>query len=118
MKRVREILRNEYIGAIAIGFLLFQACGTLISTIMQPIITYMENRARPQSIFSAQHSIFNWPQIIVSVISMILDLLVAWLLLFWLYLKKRPEPAVATVPGASPVTEEPVRPVDKPEEPS
>lgn len=118
MKRVREILRNEYIGAIAIGFLLFQAFGTLISTIMQPIISYIENRARPQSIFSAQHSIFNWPQIMVSVISMILDLLVAWLLLFWLYLKKRPEPAVAAVPQPSLVSEEPAGTADKPEEPS
>lgn len=118
MKRVREILRNEYIGVIAIGFLLFQACATLVTTIMQPIITYMENRARPQSIFAPPHSIFNWPQIILSLISMILDLLVAWLLLFWLYLKKRPEPAVAAATEPGPGPEESARATDQPEEPS
>jgi len=118
MKRVREILRNEYIGAIAIGFLLFQVFGTLVSTIMQPIIAYMENRARPQSIFAPPHSIFNWPQIIVSIISIILDLLIVWLLLFWLYLKKTPEPAAAAPAGPGPVTKESASATDKPEEPS
>ena len=95
MKRIREILRNEYIGAIAIGFLLFQVFATVINTIMQPIVTCVENRGRPQSIF-ASHPIFNWQQIMISGISIVLNLLVALLLLYWLYRAKQPQPGASS----------------------
>jgi hypothetical protein len=118
MKRIREILRNEYIGAIAIGFLLFQVFATLISTIMQPIAAYVENRGRPQSIFAQAHSIFNWPQIILNGISITLTLTLALLLLAWVYAKKAPPAEAApAVPDSAASVEKAVS-SDKLEEPS
>jgi hypothetical protein len=96
MRRLREILRNEYIGAIAIGFLLFQAIGNLISAVMQPVAAYIQNRNRPQSVFSPSQSVFNWPQIIFTLIEMSLHLIVALLLIFWLYRKRKEQPAAVT----------------------
>jgi len=103
MSRLRKILREEYIGAIAIGFLLAQAIGGIIGVILQPIIDYFENRGRPQSIFAPQHSSFNWPSFILNVISILLHLLAASLLYYWLYVKKSPETVVAV---HSPVTDD------------
>src|SRR5215471_5182156 len=94
MRRLREVLVNEYIGAIAIGFLLAQAAGGVVGVILQPLITYFEQRGRPQSIFAPTPSVFNWPQLIVGTVSVVLHLLAAWLLLYWLYLRKRPQPVI------------------------
>lgn len=94
MRRLGEILRTQYIGAIAIGFLLAQAAGNFVSTLVQPLITYYENRSRPQSVF-ASASIFNWPSIIVTLTNMLLYLIAALLLVAWLYRKQKVEPPAA-----------------------
>ena len=107
MKRLREILRNEYIGAIAIGFLLFQAAGELISAVMQPLVTYIQNRSRPASVFAAPPSIFNWPQLILALIDLVLHLLVAFLLILWLYRTPKPKPVVAVAKASSASAEQP-----------
>ncbi|HEY6250679.1 MAG TPA: hypothetical protein VI685_12020, partial [Candidatus Angelobacter sp.] len=72
-------------------------------------------RGRPQSVFAA-HSIFNWPQIMVSGISIVLNLLVALLLFYWLYPKKQPQPAAS--PEGGPAIAATSTSTDKPEEPS
>jgi len=113
MKRVREILRNEYIGAIAIGFLLAQSLGGIISVILQPIITYIQTRGRPSSIFAAAPKIINWPQLILGVISVVLYLLFAMLLFVWIYPRKQFPAAYADAPAESPAA-----PADKPGEAS
>ena len=92
MRRLREILRNEYIGAIAIGFLLFQAIADLINAMMQPLVTYIQNRNRPPSVFATPPSIFNVPQLTLQLTDVVLHLLVAFLLIFWLY--RTPKPGV------------------------
>lgn len=98
MKRLREVLRNEYIGAIAIGFLLFQAVSDLIAAVMQPLVTYIQNHNRPQSVFAAPPSIFDWPRLTLSLVDVVLHLLVVFLLILWLYRTPKPKPA----PGVSP----------------
>lgn len=98
MKRLREILRNEYIGAIAIGFLLFQAVSDLISAVMQPLVTYIQNRSRPQSVFAAAPSIFDWPRLILSLVDVVLHLIVVFLLIWWLYRTPKPKPVPAVSP--------------------
>jgi hypothetical protein len=100
MKRLKEILRNEYIGAIAIGFLLAQAATALISSIAQPIVTYYQLRSRPTSAFAAQ-SVFNWPQIFSALTTMVLYLIVALLLIWWLYRRGKAALPVSTKPAAT-----------------
>ncbi|HXW15382.1 MAG TPA: hypothetical protein VEN79_12815 [Terriglobia bacterium] len=98
MRRLKEILRNEYIGAVAIGFLLAQAAGALISAIAQPIVTYYQLRSRPTSAFAAQ-SVFNWPQIFSALTSMLLHLIVALLLIWWLYRRRKAALPASTKPA-------------------
>jgi hypothetical protein len=99
MRRLKEILRNEYIGAVAIGFLLAQAAGALINAIAQPIVTYYQLRSRPTGAFATQ-SVFNWPQILASLTSLVLHLIVALLLIFWLYRRGKAALPASTKPVA------------------
>src|SRR5579864_5977285 len=105
MNRIRDILRNEYIGAIAIGFLLAQALGGIVAVVLQPIIMLIQNRGRSSSIFASAPSIFNWPQLILGVISAVLYLIFAMFLFVWLYPKKQfPTAAVVEAPAESVAT--------------
>ena len=88
MKRIREVLRNEYIGAIAIGVLLASAITGLIGALVQPVFFYLESKPRPSSVFAtepAQH--FPWLTMISGLVPVALYFLVAYLLLRWLYLR-------------------------------
>jgi hypothetical protein len=98
MRRLKEILRNEYIGAVAIGFLLAQAAAALINVIGQPIVTYYQLRSRPTAAFAAQ-SLFNWPQIFSQLTSMVLHLIVALLLIWWLYRRGKVALPASTKPA-------------------
>lgn len=86
MGRIREVLRNEYIGAIAIGFLLAQSVGVLVSIILRPIEFYLTRGGRQHSVFGLTESTqFPWSQLFVPVLTLILYWIVAVLLLYWLY---------------------------------
>lgn len=88
MKRIREILLNEYIGAITIGLVLAQAAGIAISIVMRPISFYLERSNRPRSIFGATDTTFPWGSLVAPTINLVLSLLVAFVLFDWLYLKQ------------------------------
>jgi hypothetical protein len=87
MQKIREILLNEYIGAITIGLVLAQAAGITISIIMRPISFYLERSNRPRGLFSATDTTFPWGSLVAPTINLVLYLLVAFLGLYWLYLK-------------------------------
>lgn len=87
MTKLREVLLQESIGAIAIGFVLAQAVGAAVSTSMQAIMFYIGPRR--DSIFSTAPRVFPWGNIVLPLISLVLYVLVAYLLLYWLYLRKR-----------------------------
>jgi divalent metal cation (Fe/Co/Zn/Cd) transporter len=106
MRRLREILRNQYIGAIAIGFLLFQAAGDIINMGMQPIITYIQLRKSPPSVLATQ-SIFRWPQLIATLTDAVLHILVALLFTLWLYRNPKTKPAPAVEKRAVVSSEQP-----------
>jgi divalent metal cation (Fe/Co/Zn/Cd) transporter len=96
MRRLREVLLNEYIGAVTIGVLLAQSAASLIGNAVQRVAVYLQARSRPTGMFGG-HTEFDWRGLVLSFISVILELLVAYLLLYWLYLKpeKRATAAVA-----------------------
>jgi hypothetical protein len=86
MARIRQVLRNEYIGAIAIGFLLAQSVGVLVSIILRPIEFYLTGGGRQHSVFGFTESAqYPWSQLFVPVLTLILYWMVAVLLLYWLY---------------------------------
>lgn len=86
MQKLRQILRHEYIGAITIGFLLAQAAGILISSMVRPFEFYVSGRAQQHSVFGLSESAsFPWPTLISPLLTAILYLIVAWLLYYWLY---------------------------------
>lgn len=88
MQRIREILLNEYIGAIAIGLLLVQAIGSALRIIGQTVGFYLEKSSRPHGVFAERG--FPWTSVANPAINLVLYLFVIYLLLRWLYLKPAP----------------------------
>jgi large-conductance mechanosensitive channel len=88
MNRIREALRHEYIGAVAIGFLIAQMAGAVIGLIMRPVNFYVERAMMPRSVFGrADTETFGWGPLVGPVINILLLGMFAFLLLQWLYLK-------------------------------
>lgn len=83
MRKLRQILLTEYIGAIIIGFLLAQALAATISTIVQTVSFYLEGRSR-SSVFGGRAG-FEVGALVPPAISVILEVLTAFLLIYWLY---------------------------------
>lgn len=80
------MLRNEYVGAIAIGFLLAQSIGVLIGAILRPIEFYATRGDRQHSVFGfSQSNPFPWLSLVLPATTFILYLLIVMLLLYWLY---------------------------------
>jgi H+/Cl- antiporter ClcA len=87
MRRLRELLREEYIGAITIGFVLAQSVLLTAGTILRPIDFYLFDRGRQRSAFGS--SPYPWNSLVTPVLTIVLQVLVAFALLWWLYM--RPE---------------------------
>ena len=85
MRKLREVLLNQSIGAIAIGFILAQAAGAVVSASMQAIMFYLQPRR--DSVFFTEKRVFPWGNITLPVISLVLYCVTAYLLLYWLYLR-------------------------------
>jgi hypothetical protein len=83
MRKLRQILLTEYIGAIIIGFLLAQALAATISTLVQSISFYLEGRSR-SSVFGGRAG-FEIGALVPPAISVILEIVTAFLLISWLY---------------------------------
>ena len=90
MQKIREILLNEYIGAIAIGLLVVQAVINAISIIVRPISFYLDKSSRSQSIFGSAESGFPWVSLVGPAINLVLYALLIYWLLYWLYLSQAP----------------------------
>jgi ABC-type Mn2+/Zn2+ transport system permease subunit len=83
MRKLRQILLTEYIGAIIIGFLLAQALAATISTIVQTMSFYLEGRSR-SSVFGGRAG-FEFGALVPPAVSVILEVLTAFILIYWLY---------------------------------
>ncbi len=97
MKKIREVLKNEYIGAVAIGVVIAFSIISFISTVLQTVIVYWESRHRASSVFAPSVE-FPWVNLIAGIAPVVLYLLVAYILMRWLYY--RPDaPAVLESPA-------------------
>ena len=84
MRRIREIFLTQYIGAIVIGMLAAQTIGGVISLLMQPVIWYTQSR-ESRSVMQSALPPFPWSQLLPSLITIALYVVVSYLLFVWLY---------------------------------
>jgi hypothetical protein len=84
MKRIREILLTQYIGAITVGFILAQATISFINELAGAVAEYWAIQQNRGSAIGAPTS-FRWANFIVSMTSVALHLVVGFLLIRWLY---------------------------------
>ena len=96
MRRIREILLTQYIGAIVVGMLVVQAIAGFISLLMQPVIWYMQAR-ESRSIMQAALPPFPWSKLLPSAITIALYVIVSYLLFVWLYRAEENKLAAAEV---------------------
>lgn len=85
MRRIREVLLNEYIGAITIGLLLAYAASGIVSSVVQPLIRYLYHPRTQESIYG--NSRISFSSFLPPLVSVILYLFLAYLILYWLYLR-------------------------------
>jgi len=88
MKRIREILLTQYIGAITIGFIFAQAAIHFIDELALTVARYWMAEESQASAIGAARS-FPWANFIVSMASVVLHLLVGFLLIRWLYSEEK-----------------------------
>ena len=81
--KLREIFVRQYIGAILIALLVYQSGLELITRIAR--IVYWRLTTRPSVLVPSKSSSFPWENLVFSVVSIALYLLVAYLLVRWLY---------------------------------
>jgi hypothetical protein len=84
MKRIREILLTQYIGAITIGFIFAQATIQFIDNIALGVMRYWMSEEFQGSAMGAARS-FPWANFVVPLAAIVLHLLVGFLLILWLY---------------------------------
>lgn len=102
MKRIREVLLTQYIGAITIGFVLAQTVTGFISGLVQTGANYYFARGEPGSVMGGA-PVFPWKTLMFWLITAALQLLVAFLLITWLYAPEKDKDQDAeNVPAESP----------------
>ena len=90
MKKIRKVLIDQQIGAITIGFVLALAISSFVTDLIRTFASYWEikNRAHIDYNFIP---FFPWSIAISGVVTLTLFLLIAYLLMRWLYFVKDPE---------------------------
>jgi NADH:ubiquinone oxidoreductase subunit 6 (subunit J) len=88
MKRIRKILLTQYIGAITIGFIFAQAMIQFIDNTALGAMRYWTPEEFQGSAMGAARS-FPWANFIVPLAAVVLQLLVGFLLIRWLYSEEK-----------------------------
>jgi hypothetical protein len=104
MKRLREILRIQYIGAIVVALLANQAILSLVTVIVTPLQWYiLRNSKISPYLTGAINPGFLLVEGFQNLVSLILYALAAWILGKWLYsrVSKNSEPETAALEGVS-----------------
>ena len=102
--KIREVLKNQHIGAVTIGLVIAFSIISFISTVLQTVIVFWESRHRASSVFAPSVA-FPWTNLIAGIAPVVLYLLVAYLLMRWLYYRSdtpavRENTAVQAEPSA------------------
>lgn len=81
---MRRVLREYYVGAVLVGFLLYNFVTEIIRSIENPIMLWIQ-RAVQHSAMSAGQPWFNKGQLIASLVDATFYLIAALLLALWIY---------------------------------
>ena len=100
MKRLREVLVDQYIGAIAIGVLLAQTVAGAITGLVQTSMTYYFARSESRSALGSS-SVFPWNTLTFLLVAVSLELLAAFLLMKWLYAPAQGDQDSGSAPAES-----------------
>lgn len=84
MRRIREILLTQYIGAITVAFILAQAAIQFINEIVLTAARYWATEQARESALSGPRA-FPWTNFVVAMASVALQVLVGFILIRWLY---------------------------------
>ena len=84
MRRIRELLLTQYIGAIVIGMLIAQALMRVVGLLMEPVIWYQQARSSGSALDSSSTS-FPFSRMLSPALTVILYIVVSYWLLVWLY---------------------------------
>ena len=87
MRRVKEILHTQYIGAIVVAILSAQGITGLISGVLTPLYAYLESQRPFRSVLDASPREFQfpWESLIGTLASVLLNLAFAFALFCWLF---------------------------------
>ena len=83
MKRLRDILLTQYIGAITIGLILAQAINGFVNAFIQAAATYLAMQ-QARSVLT-QPPEFSWRNFITSMVTVFLYSVICFALIRWLY---------------------------------
>jgi hypothetical protein len=86
MRKLREILQHQYIGAITIGFILAQAVTTIVGVVVQ-CGAYSWEIQHWAGRYDRKPN-FPWETLAISLVSGVLYLIPAYLLIRWLYYER------------------------------
>jgi hypothetical protein len=89
MDRIRQILLTQHIGAIAIGLIVAQTLLSFVSGLVQAGVTSFAIQQAGSLL--AGTKAFSWTNLIASMISVGLNLLISLWLIRWLYFEPTPE---------------------------
>jgi H+/Cl- antiporter ClcA len=88
MRRIREIFRTQYIGAIVVGMLVTQALTGIVSLLVQPVIWYQQYH-ESRSVMQSGLPPFPWSKLLPLGLTVVLYVLVSYLMYTWIYAKKK-----------------------------
>ncbi len=87
LRKIRNVLSSEYIGAITIGFLLAQVVAGIASFVVQLLAFYVGEKHDRGNLFPSEPRVFPWWNVTLPLISVLLYLIAAGALFYWLYLR-------------------------------
>src|ERR1700752_3082104 len=89
MRKLRDILLTQYIGAITIGLVLAQAIFGFVNAFVQAVATYIAIQ-KSRSVLGNTPT-FSWANFITSMITVLLYVIISLPLIRWLYSGPTPE---------------------------
>ena len=85
MSSLKDFLRQQYIGAIVIGLVTFQGLASLVGVVLAPVYALVGRIGGQHPLIERSESFLDWNQLLPKIIYGVLSLLIAYLLMRWLY---------------------------------